>query len=109
MQRPCRAVRERYKMDEVLRKEILALSRSAHALTETAYQQDSAQRGDAGWADKQRILLADMAMHLLQTALQSGDLSEDGLKRNLFSILTIADQFVQGRNLKAFAEELYTS
>jgi hypothetical protein len=96
-------------MDEAVRTEILSMSRAAHAMTESAYQQDPAVRGDAGWAEKQRILLADMALHLLQTSLRDGELSEEGLKKNLFSILTIADQFLDGHDLKSLAGELYAS
>ncbi len=96
-------------MDEAIRQEILAMSRAAHSLTEESYQQTPSTRGDAGWNEKQRILLADMALHLLQTALKEGDLSEEGLKRNLFSILTISDQFVPDHDLKAFAETLAPS
>lgn len=95
-------------MDEAIRQEILAMSRSAHSLTEVAYQQDTSTRGDHGWAEKQRILLADMALHLLQTSLKEGDLSEENLKRNLFSILTISDQFIPGHDLKTLADELYS-
>ena len=54
------------------------------------------------------MLLADMALHLLQTAMKDGELSEEGLKRNLFSILTISDQFIQGHDLKAVADKLYS-
>lgn len=96
-------------MDDVTRKEILSLGGAAHDLTEKSYQQNFAKRGEAEWAEKQRILLADMALHLLQTALKDGELSEEGLKRNLFSILTISDQFIQGHELKAFAEKLYST
>ncbi|MBP7416155.1 MAG: hypothetical protein KA831_05845 [Pyrinomonadaceae bacterium] len=96
-------------MDEAIRQEILALSRTAHSLTEASYQQDPSTRGDAGWNEKQRILLADMALHLLQTSLNEGDLSEEGLKRNLFSILTISDQFIHDHDLKTVADELYSS
>ena len=95
-------------MDDVTRREILSLGRTAHDLTEQSYQQNAAVRGDAGWAEKQRMLLADMALHLLQTALKEGELSEEGLKRNLFSILTISDQFVQGHDLRACAAKLYS-
>ena len=94
-------------MDDKIRKEILSMSRTAHDLTESAYQQRPAKRGDADWAEKQRLLLADMALHLLQTSLKEGELSEDMLKRNLFSILTISDQFIQGHDMKLFAEKLY--
>lgn len=95
-------------MDEAVRSEVLFLARQAHNLTEFAYQENPAMRGDSGWNDKQRILLADMALHLLQTALRDGELSEEGLKRNLFSILTISDQLMPGHELKAVAEKLYS-
>lgn len=94
-------------MDGAIRKEILLMSRKAHDWTEQSYRENSAARGDAGWEEKQRVLLADMALHLLQTALREDDLSEEHLKRNLFSILTISDQFIQGHDLKAMAEVLY--
>ncbi len=94
-------------MDKLTKQEILAMSRVAHAMTETAYQQHSAVRGDPAWVDKQRILLADMALHLLQTALHDGVLSQDHLKRNLYAILNIADQFVEGHELKVVADGLY--
>ena len=96
-------------MNEVTRKEILSMSGIAHELTEMSYQQNITKRGDSGWNEKQRVLLADMALHLLQTALKDGDLSEEGLKRNLFSILTISDQFIQDVDLKTFAQEMYSS
>ncbi len=96
-------------MDEPFRDEILSLARTAHGLTELSYQNDPAKRGESGWAEKQRVLLADMALHLLQTSLRRGELSEDDLKRNLFSILTISDQLMPDHGLKAVAEELYSS
>ena len=96
-------------MDAVSKKEVLSMSRKAHDLTESWYQKNLSKRGDSAWADKQRILLADMALHLLQTALNEGELSEEDLKRNLFSILTISDQFIHGYSLKAVADKLYSS
>ncbi len=94
-------------IDETVRAQILSMSKTAHAMTEAAYQQNAAVRGDTGWTDKQRILLADMALHLLQTSLKGGALVSEDLKRNLFSILTIADQFVDGHELKTAADALY--
>ena len=82
------------------------LGRKAHELTEAAYREHAATRGAAGWPDKQRILLADMALHLLQTALRDGDISPDELKRNLFAILTVSDQFLPEHGLKATAGQL---
>lgn len=93
-------------MDARAKAEILSQSRIAHGLTEASYRQHPAKRGEAGWADKQRILLADMALHLLQTSLREGGLSTDDLKRNLFSILTISDEFLPGHDLKAVADAL---
>jgi hypothetical protein len=94
-------------MEESTRQEILALGSSAHRLTERSYQQDPSTPGDPGWRDKQRILLADMALHLLQTAMKAGELSAEDLQRNLYSILTIADPFLPGARLKAVADGLY--
>ena len=88
---------------------ILALSRQAHALTESAYEQNGAAMGTPGWADKQRMLLADMALHLLQTALNDGPIAPEMLKRNLYSILTISAQFIPAHGLKAAADELLKS
>lgn len=93
-------------MDDSIRNEIVSLGRKAHDLTESAYQAHPATRGDADWPEKQRILLADMALHLLQTALRDGELSADALKRNLYSILTISDQFIPECGLKATADQL---
>lgn len=93
-------------MDANTKHEILALAKAAHDLTESSYQSDPATRGDAGWPEKQRVLLADMALHLLQTALKEGELSQEGLKRNLYAILTIADQYLPEHELKKTAESL---
>ncbi len=94
-------------MDATIRAEILAQSRIAHGHTEAAYRVNPAKRGDKAWAEKQRILLADMALHLLQTSLREGHLSTDDLKRNLYAILTISDELVPGHDLKAVADGLY--
>jgi hypothetical protein len=96
-------------MDELAKEEILSQSRIAHGLTERSYQQNPSKRGDAGWVDKQRILLADMALHLLQTSLRKGELSTEDLRRNLFAILTISDDLIPGHNLKTVADELYSA
>lgn len=96
-------------MDQETKQRILMIARTAHDLTEAAYQKHPATRGDLAWFEKQRILLADMSLHLLQTSLSESELFEDQLKRNLFAILTIADQFVEGQDLKAVADKLYTS
>ena len=93
-------------LDEAIKNEIVVLGRKAHDLTECAYRKHASTRGESGWTEKQRILLADMALHLLQTALRDGELSADELKRNLYSILTVSDQFIPEYGLKASADQL---
>lgn len=93
-------------MDKAITNEIVVLGRKAHDLTESAYRKHASKRGDSDWMVKQRILLADMALHLLQTALCDGQLSADELKRNLYSILTVSDQFIPDYGLNATADHL---
>lgn len=94
-------------MNDATRHAIAALGHQAHALTESAYRQHPARRGEPEWAEKQRILLADMALHLLQTALGDGALSGAQLQRNLYAILTVSDQFLPDSGLKASADRLH--
>ena len=47
---------------------------------------------------KQRILLADMAMHLLRTSLNRGELDAQELARITYTILSISDQFLLTSN-----------
>ncbi len=93
-------------MDSATREQILALAGQAHALTETAYRADSAIKGGPGWEEKQRILLADMALHLLQTAAQEGELDPERLKQNLYAIMTIAAAMLPGHDLARQAQAL---
>jgi hypothetical protein len=93
-------------MDAAIKNEIVMLGRKAHDLTESAYRQHPATRGESGWTDKQRILLADMALHLVQTALRDGALSAPELRQNLYAILTISDQFIPDSGLKVHADQL---
>ncbi len=95
-------------IDAVVRQRLLALGGEAHSLTETAYRADPAVKGGDGWNDKQRILMADMSLHLLQTALQEGDLDTARLKQNLYAILTIAAPFLPAHDLARHADSLLT-
>ncbi|WP_374518317.1 hypothetical protein [Undibacterium squillarum] len=94
-------------MNTLSRDQVLAMSAQAHAWTEQEYRRHPAVRGDAEWMEKQRLLMADMALHLLQTALRKQALDTQKLKKNLYSILTIADGFLPDHALKAFADQLY--
>nr|WP_239031154.1 hypothetical protein [Pseudoalteromonas sp. MMG024] len=76
-------------------------------MVEDSYLNNSATKGDEEWLEKQRILLADMAIHLLQTAMKPGSIELDKLKNNLHSILTITDQFLPHSGLKEATDKLY--
>ncbi|MES3023765.1 MAG: hypothetical protein V4857_19535 [Pseudomonadota bacterium] len=93
-------------MNDQSRQTILALSRQAHDLTETSYQADPAVKGDPAWAEKQRMLLADMSLHLLQTALREGELDTARLQTNLFSILKISAAFLPEKSLALYADAM---
>ncbi len=94
-------------MTELDRKQIIANSWLAHNLVEQDYLSNSAVKGDDDWLEKQRILLADMALHLLQTTLTPGELRIDKLQNNIYSILTICDQFMPDAKLLEAKESIY--
>ncbi|KGK00534.1 hypothetical protein [Thalassotalea sp. ND16A] len=94
-------------MNEAERKQLIKTSWQLHALVEEGYLNNPAIKGEQEWLEKQRILLADMAIHLLQTAITPGDIELDKLKNNLHSILTIADQFLPDAELKSATDKLY--
>lgn len=98
-------------MDESKRADLIRMGWEIHRVVEESYRRHPATRGGDGgadeWADKQRLLLADMAVHLLQTALKPGKLEQDSLKNNLHAILTISDQFLPHADLKRATANLY--
>lgn len=94
-------------MDEFTQEQILAMGNTIHSWTEAHYATHRAIKGDPEWAEKQRILLADMAMHLLRTSLNRGELDTQELARNLYGILSISDQFLPNLKLKENADRLY--
>ena len=91
--------------DEKLK--ILNTSWDLHSKVETSYLNNSARSGDNKWLEKQRILLADMALHLLQTSINPGEIKLDKLRNNLHAILTITDQFLPKADLKKATKRLY--
>ena len=94
-------------MNDIERKNLIKTSWDLHSSIESSYLNNSAAKGDAEWLEKQRILLADMAIHLLQTAMQPGNIELEKLKNNLHSILTISDQFLPSADLKKATNKLY--
>ncbi|WP_421806897.1 hypothetical protein [Flagellimonas sp.] len=79
-----------------------------HNQIETAYMQHPAQKTDEAWLEKQRLLLADMALHLLQTSINPEEVKLDRLRDNLHAILTISDQFLPEVGLKKMTDNLYS-
>lgn len=94
-------------MDEAKRRDIVRMGWDIHGAVEDGYRRHPATRQQGDWLEKQRLLLADMAVHLLQTAIQPGDLELDKLKNNLHAILTIADQFLPHAELKQATDKIY--
>ncbi len=94
-------------MNDVEREKLIKISWELHSLVEANYLTNPAIKGDNEWLEKQRILLADMAIHLLQTAIKPGSIELDKLKNNLHSILTISDQFLPSAELKQATDKFY--
>lgn len=91
-------------------KDKLALIKTSwdlHAQVETAYLEHPSKKGDADWLEKQRLLLADMALHLLQTSMKPEELQLEKLRNNLHAIMTISDQFLPEAELKKATDKLY--
>lgn len=86
---------------------ILNTSWELHSIVETSYLNNPAKKGDEEWLEKQRMLLADMALHLLQTSIKPDEIKFDRLRDNLHAILTIADQFLPNADFIKATEKLY--
>ena len=95
-------------MDDEKRRELVKMGWDIHGVVEESYRQHPATRSEPeAWRDRQRLLLADMAIHLLQTALKPGSIELDKLRNNLHAIMTISDQFLPHAGLKAATGRLY--
>jgi hypothetical protein len=97
-------------MDENKRNELIHIGWEIHRAVEEAYRcHPSTSRGDNQdeWREKQRLLLADMAIHLLQTAIKPGAIELEKLKNNLHAILTISDAFLPLAELKKATGKIY--
>ena len=94
-------------MTESEKQALIKLSWELHNQVEQAYLAQPAAKGDAKWLEKQRFLLADMAMHLFQTCMKPDALDQEKLRNNLFSILTISEQFIPDKGLKQVSDALY--
>ena len=88
-------------MNDAKRAEVIAAGWEIHAVVEAGVL-DAADP-----VERRRLLLADMAIHLLQTALKPGDIELDKLRNNLHAILTISDQFLPHAGLKDATGKIY--
>ncbi|MFT0713423.1 hypothetical protein [Flagellimonas lutimaris] len=89
------------------RTKMIATSWELHSQVETAYLNHPANKNDDEWLEKQRLLLADMALHLLQTSISPEEMKLDRLQDNLHAILTISDRFIPDADLKRATTNLY--
>lgn len=94
-------------MEEKDKLEIIKTSWDMHAQVEKSYLAHPSKKGDDDWLEKQRLLLADMALHLLQTSMNPNEIELEKLRNNLHAILTITDQFLPNAELKKATEKLY--
>ena len=100
-------------MDDKRRGDLMKMGWEIHSEIEESYRQHPAVKGDGhargDWLEKQRLLLADMAIHLLQTAIKPGNVELHSLQNNLHAILTISDQFLPHAKLKKATERIYAA
>ncbi len=89
------------------KQDLIKTSWELHGQVETSYLNHKAKQGDDDWLEKQRFLLADMALHLLQTSMEPEEIKLERLRDNLHAILTISDQFLPEADLKKATEKLY--
>jgi hypothetical protein len=94
-------------MNDFERKQLIEKSWNLHNIVESSYLSNTAKKDGDKWLEKQRILLADMAIHLFQTAIKPGELEIEKLTNNIHAILTITDQFIPNAELKNATEKLY--
>ena len=94
-------------MDDKSKKIIIEKSKKIHDQIEEAYLNFKANKGEAEWLEKQRLLLADMSLHLLQTSISPKEIDLERLKDNMNAILTITDEFLPNVGLKEVTHKLY--
>lgn len=93
-------------MNNAERLQLINTSWQLHAIVESSYLANQATKASAQWEEKHRLLLADMAIHLLQTAVKPDMLDHARLLQNIYAILVVADDFLPESDLKRFSETL---
>jgi hypothetical protein len=77
----------------------------AHNLVEKNYLLNPAVPGSEEWLNKRRLLLADLSLHLTDACVKE-EMDIERIKRYLYSILTIANDFAPEADLKETAKRL---
>jgi len=88
------------------KKKILELIDEAHHTIEDGHQELRALKGEEGKKQRQRFILADLACHLVQDAIDQETINIESLKNHLFAILTVCDDFLPEKALKLKANEI---
>jgi hypothetical protein len=88
-------------VNDATRAGIIAAGWEIHAAVEAG-----ALDAGADPVERRRLLLADMAIHLLQTAIRPGEIELDQLRNNLHAILTLSDPFLPEAALKEATHRL---
>jgi hypothetical protein len=98
-------------MDENKRTELIRSAWEIHRAVEEGYLRHPVTNRETdpdAWRERQRFLLADMAIHLLQTSMQPGAMDLEQLANNLHAILTISDAFLPHAGLKQATGRMYS-
>jgi predicted dehydrogenase len=99
-------------MNDNKRTELIRSGWEIHRAVEESYLDHPAVNRETHpdeWRERQRFLLADMAIHLLQTSLQPGAIDLEKLKNNVHAILTISDAFLPHAELKQATGKIYSA
>ncbi|PSR54317.1 hypothetical protein AHMF7605_12715 [Adhaeribacter arboris] len=93
-------------MEAPEKKEVLAFVNKAHSLVEkTIFASPNSQR----LSRMVEQTAADLSLHLVQASVAGEQMKPDLLKRYLYSILTIAQDFLPEIDLNRTAEQLITA
>ncbi|RAU81677.1 hypothetical protein [Pontibacter arcticus] len=80
-------------MNAANRKAILKLIDASHSKVESFYPESAVYKNTPEWAEKRRLLLSDLSLHLAQDALKEESINEASLQNHLFAILKICAEF----------------
>ena len=92
-------------MDTIERQQTLEHNAKAHSLVEKNYLLNPAIPGSEDWLNKRRLLLADLSLHLTDACVKE-EMNIGKIKRYLYSVLIIANDFAPEADLKEAAQKL---